>query len=619
MNTSVYPIFLPHPLRATSASAAAANHLPKRSEVPLEETWDLSSVYADDAAWEASFAKLPTYLEALAPFAETTFNSASQLLAYLRLSESQQREIGKLFVYAGQKNDEDTANATYSGMETRLRAFLARYGGATAFFAPGLAALPEDRLQQFYQDEPNLRLYQRSFAQTREAASHLLPPEQEALLAKASDVLNAGENIFGVLDNADQKFPVIKDENGENLEITHGRFGVLLEKRDRRVRQESFEGLYSVYRKYSNTYAEILASNIKSHNYLAEIHHFSSAREAALFANEIPEEVYDQLLDVVHRRIDLLHRYVAYRRKKLALDTLYPYDLYVPVASELDFHYSFAEAKEIIFEALKPLGKDYLQILEKAFSERWIDWGENEGKRSGAYSGGAYDTRPFVLMTWKGSLDDLHTLIHELGHSMHSYLTRSSQKFIYGDYPIFLAEIASTTNENLLDEYLLAHTKDKATRQYLLLQYLDSVKGTVFRQTQFAEFEHLIHQAAQQGTALTADWLCEQYGRINASYYGPSLATHPDIALEWARIPHFYYNYYVYQYATGFSAAVAFSQMILRDGEQAARRYLDFLRSGCSRKPLETLRLAGVDMQSPSPIEATMDRFENFLSELEAD
>lgn len=361
-----------------------------------------------------------------------------------------------------------------------------------------------------------------------------------------------------------------------------------------------------------------MSTQVKRDNFLAQSHHFSSAREAALFYNEIPEQVYDQLLHTVDANLSLLHRYVGLRKKLLGLDEIHTYDLYVPVVDEVDLTYTMEEARQIILKALAPLGEAYLDILKQAFSSRWIDYAENAGKRSGAYSGGCYDSPPYILMTWKGTLDNLYTLAHELGHSCHSYLTRENQSPTYGDYPIFLAEIASTCNENLLTSYLLDTIEDPATRRYIIMNYLDGFKGTVFRQTQFADFEQKIHQADQEGISLTADWMTQTYGELNQHYYGPELAKDPEIALEWARIPHFYYDFYVYQYATGFSAATAFAKLITEGGQAERDAYLKFLSSGSSAKPIDTLKAAGVDMSSAKPIEDAMARFDHFLSLLES-
>lgn len=597
--------------------AQASHEVPQRSQVAVETTWDLSPLFVDDAAWDQAFQAAQDFPAEIAAFQDNLTTAATNLLGFLETEDRHEREISKLYVYASMKNDEDTAVSKYTGMQSQMGQFLARYMAAASFAEPALANLEETTLHAFYETEPQLKHYKRKIDQVLAAKPHILSPSEEALLAGASQVLDGGSSVFEVLDNADQKFPVIQDEKGRDLELTHPRYSQMLQSRDRRVRKDTFQQYYTVYQQFRNTYAQTLATNVKKDNFLAQSHKFSSAREAALFYNEIPEQVYDQLLETVHANLPLLHRYVALRKKLLGLDEIHTYDLYVPVVEEIDLSYTMEEAQEIILKALAPLGEDYLDILREAFSSRWIDYAENAGKRSGAYSGGCYDSPPYILMTWKGTLDNLYTLAHELGHSCHSYLSRKNQTSTYSGYPIFLAEIASTFNENLLTNYLLETIEDPAARRYIIMNYLDGFKGTVFRQTQFADFEQQIHQADQAGTSLTADWLIENYGEMNQRYYGPDLVKDPEIALEWARIPHFYYNFYVYQYATGFSAATAFAKLVTEGGQAEREAYLKFLSSGSSAKPIDTLQEAGVDMSSPQPIEDAMARFEHFLSLLE--
>lgn len=595
------------------------SQVPKRSEVALESTWDLSPLYPHDEAWEAAFQQAQKFTTEIAAYQDNLTSSAVTLLGFFETQDRHEREIAKLYVYASMKNDEDTAVSKYTGMQSQMGQFLAGYMAAASFAEPALANLEAESLQAFYTAEPKLKHYKRKIDQVLASKPHILSPSEEALLAGASQVLDAGASVFEVLDNADQKFPVIKDDQGQDIELTHARFGQLLQNRDRRVRKDAFQQYYTVYNQYRNTYAQTLSTQIKRNNFLAQSHHFTSAREAALFYNEIPEQVYDQLLQTVDANLPLLHRYVALRKKLLGLDEIHTYDLYVPVVDEVDLSYTMEEAQDIILKALAPLGEAYLDILKQAFSSRWIDYAENAGKRSGAYSGGCYDSPPYILMTWKGTLDNLYTLAHELGHSCHSYLTRENQSPTYGDYPIFLAEIASTCNENLLTSYLLDNIDDPATRRYIIMNYLDGFKGTVFRQTQFAAFEQEMHQADQAGTSLTADWMIQTYGDLNQHYYGPELSKDPEIALEWARIPHFYYDFYVYQYATGFSAATAFAKLITEGGQAERDAYLKFLSSGSSAKPIDILKEAGVDMSSAKPIEDAMTRFDHFLSLLESD
>ena len=421
-----------------------------------------------------------------------------------------------------------------------------------------------------------------------------------------------------MLNNADLVFPTVKDDNGDKVELSSGVYGQLIESTNREVREEAFKGLYSVYEQFRNTFASTLTSHVKKHNYQVKIRNYSSAREASLSNNHIPESVYDTLLDVVDTHLPLLHRYVALRKKLLAVDTLHMYDMYTPILGDAPIRYSYDEAKEKSLEGLAPLGEEYLAIVKEAYADRWIDVVENKGKRSGAYSSGSYDSKPYILLNWHESLNHLYTLVHEMGHSVHSYYTRKTQPYVYGDYSIFLAEIASTTNENLLTEYLLETEKDPHVRAFILNHYLDGVKGTIFRQTQFAEFEHFIHTEDAKGVPLTSDYLSDYYGNLNAKYYGDSVERDPEIAFEWSRIPHFYYNYYVYQYATGFSAASALSQKILNNEPNALENYINFLKAGSSDYPIEVIKKAGVDMTQPTYIEDTMVLFEERLNELEA-
>lgn len=595
------------------------NHseIPSREKVDRALTWDLDPIFPDDAAWEEEFSQIESWCKELAGYRGKISQSSDALLQFIRADEKATRRMEKLYVYASMRNDQDTANSHYAGMEARIRRMEAQFMAATAWYGPELVALPDESLEKFIGEKPELEPYRFAFYKERRAKEHMLSPEGEGLLAEGAQVLSSSENVFAVLDNADQKFPSIKDSEGKTLEITHGSYGKLMENRDRQVREAAFKNLYGVYHQFRNTYAATLSSTTQQHNFLARVRNFKSAREAALFYTMIPEAVYDQLLEVVHENLPLLHRWAELRKKLLGLDALHCWDLYVPTEEKLDFHYSIEEAKEMIFGATEIMGPEYRHILERAFSERWIDFVDNRGKRSGAYSGGAYDTAPYILMTWQGTMDNVYTLIHELGHSCHSYFTRHSQDFVYGDYNIFLAEIASTTNENLLTAYLLEHEKDPAVRRYILMNYLDGFKGTVFRQTQFADFEQQIHVAEQEGKALTADFLCDLYGDLNAEYYGPALVRDDEIALEWARIPHFYYDFYVYQYATGFSAASCFSEMMLKDGKPAVEAYLGYLKAGSSAAPLDVLKSAGLDMTSPEPVRIAMKRFEARLSELE--
>lgn len=591
--------------------------LPARNEVPEELTWDLTTIFPSDEAFEKEFKEIQELSKQSEQFKGTLGDSADALLSALKFRDALFDRLEKLYVYAHLKLDQDTADATYQGMNSRAGSLITQVITGLSYFDPEILSIEEKRLEAFLNENKELELYKHVLEELNLSRPYILSEKEEAILANAGEVLGSSSNTFSTLNNADLKFPVIRDENGNEVEITHGRYGKLLESSDRRVREEAFKGLYSVYEGLKNTLAQTLNGQVKKSNFYASVRGYQSAREAALSGNHIPETVYDSLVQTVNQHLPLLHRYVSMRKKILGLKDLRMYDMYTPLSSEVKLEFSYEEAKELVLEALKPLGEEYQEILKKAFANRWIDVVENKGKRSGAYSSGAYSTNPYILLNWQNNIDNVFTLAHELGHSVHSYYTRTNQPYIYGDYSIFLAEVASTTNENLLTDYLLKKYEDPKVRAYLLNHYLDGFKGTVFRQTQFAEFEHLIHQADQNGEALTAEFLTEQYFKINKNYYGDSVQYDPEIGYEWSRIPHFYMNYYVYQYATGFSAASALSAKILHEGTPAVEAYLDYLKAGSSDFPIEVLKRAGVDMTSSQVVEDALKVFEERLVELE--
>ena len=594
-----------------------SNKLPKRHEVPEELTWDLTVIFNSDAEFEKAYQDVEGSLAKITGFkgklqeGATTFQQAVETL----LDVSNKLET--VYVYAHLKNDQDTANSTYQGMYDSASLLVAKSGEAMAWFEPEVLEIPENQLNSYFEENKELAVYRHFIDQMTDNRDHILSANEEALLAGASEIFGASSKTFSVLNNADIQFPTIKDENGEDVQLSHGVFGELLESTNRSVREQAFKKLYSVYQGLKNTFASTLGSNVKYHNYNAKVHHYGSAREAALANNHIPESVHDNLIEVVAEHLPLLHRYVALRKELLGVDELHMYDMYTPITGEAGIKYTYEEAKEETMKALQPLGKEYEAVLEEAFENRWIDVVENTGKRSGAYSSGAYATNPYILLNWHDSLNNLYTLVHELGHSAHSYFTRKNQPYVYGDYSIFLAEIASTTNENILTEYLLQTVTDPKVRVYILNHYLDGFKGTIFRQTQFAEFEHTIHEEARKGTPLTAEFLTNYYGELNARYYGPAVEKDPEIAYEWSRIPHFYYNYYVYQYSTGFSAATALADKIMSGEEGALDKYLTYLKSGNSDFPIEVMKKAGVDMTEKDYIEKAMAVFERRLNELE--
>lgn len=592
--------------------------LPLRSEVPEELTWDLSVIFKDDESFEEAFTTLHDCLKDVHNYQGTLANGPTAFLAALEYCLDVMRQLETLYVYAHLRNDQDTTNAADQALYSRASALVAKASETIAWFEPEVLALDDAKIWGYFDELPELGLYRHYIQQIVDNRAHILPAEQEALLAGASEIFGAAANTFSVLNNADLEFPVIEDEKGEKVQLSHGLYGQLLESTDRRVRKDAFEGLYKVYQQFSRTLASTLSTNVKRHNYSAKVRHFESARQAALSSNHIPESVYETLVSVVNENLPLLHRYMALRKRLLNLDEMHMYDVYTPLLGESSLKYTYEQATKAAFKALEPMGEEYLTVVKEAFENRWIDVVENKGKRSGAYSSGCYDTNPYILLNWHDTLDQLFTLVHEMGHSVHSYFTRNNQPYVYGDYSIFLAEIASTTNENILTEYLLETQEDPKVRAFVLNHYLDGFKGTVFRQTQFAEFEHFIHVEEAKGTPLTAEFLNNYYGNLNNRYYGDAVTSDPQISYEWSRIPHFYYNYYVYQYATGFSAASALAKKILSKEENALENYLNYLKAGNSDYPIEVMKKAGVDMTKADYLKEAMQVFEQRLDELEA-
>lgn len=591
--------------------------LPKREELPENLTWDLTKIFSSDQEFDEKYLELSEELKQSEKPKGTLDQGASQFLNAIEFVLRVYRQTEVIYVYAHLKNDQDTGNTDYQALYARASSLFSKVSEAVSWFEPEILQLSDDQIWQYFKEEPKLEVYRHYIQQIVDNRAHVLSAEQESLLAGAGEIFDASSDTFAVLNNADLVFPTIEGENGEIVQLSHGVYGQLLESTDRRVREAAFKGLYSVYEQFRNTFASTLGTHIKGHNFKAKVRNYSSAREASLSNNHIPESVYDTLVDVVNKHLPLLHRYMELRKRLLEVEKLHMYDLYTSVLGEAPITFTYEEAKEKALEALKPMGEEYMAIVEKAFSERWIDVVENKGKRSGAYSSGSYDTNPYILLNWHDTLDQLFTLVHEMGHSVHSYFTRSNQPYVYGDYSIFLAEIASTTNENILTEYLLETEKDPRVRAYVLNHYLDGFKGTVFRQTQFAEFEHFMHTEDEKGVPLTSEYLSDSYGKLNAKYYGPAVEEDPEIKFEWSRIPHFYYNYYVFQYSTGFSAASALAKKILNQEPEALENYLAYLKAGNSDYPVEVMKKAGVDMTQAAYIEDAMSMFEQRLNELE--
>ena len=589
----------------------------QRNEIEEKYTWDLSTIFPTDEAFEAELAQVSEEVKKAASLAGHLLDSADSLLTTTEIQLDLMRRIEKLYSYAHMKNDQDTRVAKYQEYQAKGMTLYSDFGQSFAFYEPEFMAITEEQYQAFLAEQPGLQLYQHYFDKLLKKKAHILTQREEELLAGAGEIFGAAGETFAILDNADIVFPMVHDEDGNEVQLSHGNYITLVESKNREVRKEAYEALYSVYEQYQHTYAKTLQTNVKVHNYNAKVRKFSSAREAALSADFIPESVYDSLVSAVNKHLSLLQRYIALRAKILGISDLKMYDMYTPL-SETDYKFTYEEALAKSEEVLAILGEDYLSRVKTAFSERWIDVHENQGKRSGAYSGGSYDTNAFMLLNWQDTLDNLFTLVHETGHSMHSSYTRETQPYVYGDYSIFLAEVASTTNENILTEKLLEEVEDDATRFAILNHFLDGFRGTVFRQTQFAEFEHAIHKADQEGQVLTSEFLNDLYADLNEKYYGLKKEGNPQIQYEWARIPHFYYDYYVFQYSTGFSAASALAEKIVHGSQEDKDKYLDYLKAGNSDYPLNVIKKAGVDMEKEDYLNAAFAVFERRLDEFEA-
>jgi len=589
----------------------------QRNEINEKDTWDLSTIFETDQKWEEELARLTEDTKEAASLEGHLLDSAESLLniteRYLDLS----RRLEKLYVYAHMKNDQDTRVAKYQEYYAKAMTLYSQLDQVFSFYEPEFMTITEEQYQNFLAEEPKLQPYKHFFDKLLQNKEHVLSQREEELLAGAGEIFGAASETFAILDNADIVFPFVKDEDGNEVQLSHGVYMRLVESKNREVRRGAYEALYSTYEQYQHTYAKTLQTNVKVQNYRAKVRNYKSAREAALAANFVPESVYDNLVSAVRKHLPLLHRYLSLRSKILGIPDLKMYDVYTPLSS-VEYSFTYEEALKKAKDALAVLGEDYLSRVKRAFNERWIDVYENQGKRSGAYSGGSYDTNAFMLLNWQDNLDNLFTLVHETGHSMHSSYTRETQPYVYGDYSIFLAEIASTTNENILTEKLLQEVQDDATRFAILNNFLDGFRGTVFRQTQFAEFEHAIHQADQNGEVLTSEFLNNLYADLNQEYYGLSKEENPQIQYEWARIPHFYYNYYVYQYSTGFAAASALAEKIVHGSQDDRDRYIDYLKAGKSDYPLNIMRKAGVDMEKEDYLNDAFAVFERRLDEFEA-
>ena len=591
--------------------------LPTRNEVSDDLKWDLSRVFKNDQEWEQEYKQVAQEIKNLSKFKGTLAKSGKDLYEGITAILAVNRRLEKVYVYATMSSDVDTSNNHYLGFVAKAQSLANQMSAAIAFVDPEILSIPEETLAKFMQDEPRLENYRHRLEQITQKRPHTLPANEEKIIADAGDAMGTSANTFNVLTNSDMEYGYVQDEEGEMVQLSDGLYSLLIQSQDRNVRKNAFDVMYASYGQFENSLASTLSGEVKAHNFNARVHKYNSAREAALSENSVPTAVYDTLIKEVNSHLDLLHRYVALRKKILGLKDLQMYDMYVPLTGKPVLSYNFEEAKEEARKALAPLGEDYLKHVDYIFNNRVIDVVESQNKVTGAYSGGAYDTDPYELLNWEDNLDSLYTLVHETGHSVHSWYTRNTQPYVYGDYPIFVAEIASTTNENILTEYFLDKITDPKTRAFVLNHYLDSFKGTLFRQTQFAEFEQFIHETDANGQPLTADVLDEFYGNLNQRYYGDSVEPGGEIAREWSRIPHFYYNFYVYQYATGFAAATALANKVVHGTEQERDAYINFLKSGSSDYPTEIMKRAGVDMTKADYLRDAFDTFEKRLNEFE--
>jgi len=593
--------------------------LPKRSEVNIEDTWRLEDIFATDEAWETEFIEVKGLIPQIEKFKGKLGNDAKNLLEALQLKDNIAERFDRLFIYANLRHDQDMAFPLYQSQQTRIMSLQTDWETATSYFTPEILEIPEMTLTEYVMNNPSLGSYQQMFKKINRMRPHVLTADKETLLALMGEVANASKNTYDMISHADLEFPMIVGEDGLEVQITHGNCFMLLQSTNRDVRETAFKSYLGTYKKFENTFASTLAGAVKSQNVFAKIRNFDSARQASLAENNIPERVYDQLVETVNEYLPLFHRYVELRKKMLGVDELHIYDMFTPITPETKISYTYAESIELVKESLKIMGAEYSAIIEEGFADRWVDVYENEGKRGGAYSAGkVYGAKPYILMNWQDTITELFTLTHEFGHSAHSYLSCKNQPYVNSLYSAFVAEVAANCNEALLNHYLLARITDRNERMYLINNILEGFSGSVFTQTRFAEFEQLIHQKSAEGVALTADALTEWYYDLNKKYYGDDVVVDNESGTMWAMIPHFYLNFYVYTYATGNVAALSLAKQILEEGETATTRYIDnFLKAGCSDFPIDVLKNAGIDMSSKQPIIDAMAVFEGYLNEME--
>ena len=589
----------------------------ERNAANAKDQWDINIMFPSKDLLEKEFVKVDTLIAKLMVFKGQLMNSPESLFEALTLQLEIARILENVSTYSKMKLDEDTRISDNQGMHSRAESLGVKIQEAFSFIIPEILASDEKIVADFMAKHEGLAGFGQMLDDILRRKPHTLSGSEEQILAMAGDLAGTPYNTFEMLNAADLKFPVIKNEKGEEFQLTHGNFIPTMESKDREVRKNAYEAFYSVYDNHINTMATLLQSEVKKNSFFARAKNFETARQAALFENNVPVSVYDQLIEAVNKNLPALHKYMGIRKRLLGLDTLRMYDVYVPIIQSVEMRYSYEEAQKLVLESLAPLGEAYVETVKKAYDSNWIDVYENTGKRSGAYSWGTYDSKPYILLNYHDNIDNMFTLTHEMGHSMHSYLTHQNQPYVYGNYSIFLAEVASTTNEALLNHYLLENVKGKEEKLLLLNHYLEQFRGTVFRQTMFAEFERDIHQMVESGGAITADVLKAHYRKLNEKYYGPEMEVDDTIAIEWARIPHFYYNFYVFQYATGFSAAVALSEAMIKEGQPAVERYLNFLSAGNHKYPVDILKAAGADMASGKPVEACLALFSKLVDEFD--
>ena len=589
----------------------------KREDVKKENTWALEDIYASDDLWEQELEELNAICKEFSSYEGHLTDSAEMLYNYLTLSEKAEKLFERIYIYANQALHVDMNNSKYQDFAARANTAMVQLQSVTAFSTPELLSVDESVIRGFMTEMDELKLYETKFERIFKEKTHILSKEEETLLASVSEVAGAAGDIFTLFANADLKFDQIPDENGNMVEMSNSRYITFLTSPDRNVRIAAFKSMYKACGQFKNTLAATYSTNAKKASFYAKTRKYAGSLEASLEPNSIPVAVYDNLIDAIHTHLPKMYKYVSLRKKALGVDELHMYDVYVPMIADADKKISYEEAKATVLEALAPMGEDYLAILKEGFENRWIDVYENEGKKSGAYSWGPYGTHPYVLLNHNDNIDSMFTLAHEMGHALHSYYSNKTQPYTYASYELFVAEVASTCNESLLIHHLLKKCTDKKERAYLINHFLDNFKGTIFRQTMFAEFERITHKMADNGEALTADKLCEIYYDLNKLYFGPDMVSDEEIKYEWSRIPHFYTEFYVYQYATGFSAAIALSKRIMELGEEGVKDYMKFLTGGSSKDPIDLLKMAGVDMSTPDPINAAMDMFGQLVDELE--